>query len=195
MMTGALAYLLETVFHLFVLAALLRFYMQVLRAPFRNPFAVFVIAFTDFLVKPLRRVIPGLGGFDLASLVVAWLVELFLLLLLILVKFKGFPDGVSLPALLFLAVVVLIRLSIYLLIAAVLVQAILSWVSPYHPMMPLFDTLTKPFLRPVRKVLPLIGGVDLSPLVILVVCQLILMVPVFWLEETTRGMLFSPLAG
>jgi len=195
MMTGALAYLLETVFHLFVLAALLRFYMQVLRAPFRNPFAVFVVALTDFLVKPLRRVIPGFGGLDLASIVVAWLVEIFLLVLLVLLKHKGFPDGMSIPALLFLAFVVLIRLSIYLLIAAVLVQAILSWVSPYHPMMPLFDTLTKPFLRPVRKVLPLVGGVDLSPLVVLIVCQLVLMVPVFWLEETTRSVLFNPLAG
>lgn len=195
MMTGALAYLLETVFNLFVLAALLRFYMQMLRAPFRNPFAVFVVALTDFMVKPLRRVIPGFGGLDLASLVVAWVVEVLLLVLLVLLRFKGFPDGGSIPALLLLAFVVLMRLSIYLLIAALLVQAILSWVSPYHPMMPFFDTLTKPFLRPVRKVLPLVGGVDLSPLVVLVVCQLILMVPVFWLEESTRAMLFNPFAG
>lgn len=195
MMTGALSYLLETLFHLFVLAALLRFYMQMLRAPFRNPFAIFVVALTDFAVKPLRRIIPGLGGFDLASLVVAWLFEVFLLILLVLIRYQGFPDGGALPALLFLAFVILIRLSIYLLIAAVLVQAILSWVSPYHPMMPLFDTLTRPFLRPVRKVLPLIGGVDLSPLVVLVVCQLILMVPVLWLEETTRRVLFGPLPG
>jgi len=195
MMTNALAYLLETVFNLFVLAALLRFYMQALRAPFRNPFAVFVVALTDFAVKPLRRIIPGLGGYDLASLLVAWLFELLLLVLLVLLIYQGFPAGGSIGALIFLAFVKLIRLSIYLLIGAVLVQAVLSWVSPYHPMMPFFDTLTRPFLRPVRKILPTVGGVDLSPLVVLVVCQLILMVPVAWLEAQTGSLLFRPLAG
>jgi YggT family protein len=194
MMTNALAYLLETIFNLFVLAALLRFYMQILRAPFRNPFAVFVVALTDFAVKPLRRIIPGLGGYDWASLIVAWLVELLLLVLLYAIAYQAVP-GSTLPALLFLAFIKLIRLSIYLLIGVVIVQAILSWVSPYHPMMPFFDTLTRPFLKPVRSILPTIGGVDLSPLVLLIVCQLILMVPVTWLEAQTSSLLFRPLPG
>lgn len=194
MMTNALAYLLETIFNLFVLAALLRFYMQVMRAPFRNPFAVFVVALTDFAVKPLRRIIPGLGGYDWASLIVAWLVELLLLVLLYAIAYQGLP-GAALPALLFLAFVKLIRLSIYLLIGVVIVQAILSWISPYHPMMPFFDTLTRPFLKPVRSILPTIGGVDLSPLVLLILCQLILMVPVTWLEAQTGSLLFRPLPG
>jgi YggT family protein len=129
MMTNALAYLLETIFNLFVLAALLRFYMQILRAPFRNPFAVFVVALTDFAVKPLRRIIPGLGGYDWASLIVAWLVELLLLVLLYAIAYQAVP-GSTLPSLLFLAFIKLIRLSIYLLIGVVIVQAILSWVSP-----------------------------------------------------------------
>lgn len=182
MISQALIFLLETVFHLFVLAALLRFYMQVFRTSFRNPVAQFVVALTDFAVKPLRRIIPGLGGLDLASLFLAWMTEFVLLILVFLIRTQVLPEGGALPAMLFLAFIALVRLSLYLLIAVVLVQAILSWVSPYHPMMPLFDTLSKPFLKPFRKFIPLIGGVDLSPLALLVVCQLILMVPVSWLE-------------
>ena len=182
MINQAIIFLLETVFHLFVLAAMLRFYMQVFRASFRNPVAQFVVALTDFAVKPLRRIIPGLGGLDLASLFLAWMTEFVLLILVFLVRTQTLPEGGALTAMLFLAFIALIRLSLYLLIAVVLVQAVLSWVSPYHPMMPLFDTLSRPFLKPFRKLIPLIGGVDLSPLALLVVCQLILMVPVSWLE-------------
>lgn len=182
MLSQALIFLLETAFNLLVLAALLRFFMQLFRAPFRNPVAQFVVALTDFAVKPLRRVVPGLGGLDLASLVFAWLAELILQVLVFAIRYQSLPDGPALPALLTLSLIALLRLTIYLLIGVVLVQAILSWVSPYHPMMPLFSTLTQPFLAPLRRFIPLVGGVDLSPLVLLVVCQLILMVPIAWLE-------------
>ena len=182
MLSQAIIFLLETVFHLLVLAALLRFYMQLLRAPFRNPVAQFVVAITDFAVKPLRRVIPGLGGMDLASLFLAWIAELVLLILVFLVRYQTLPEGAAFPALLSLSLIALLRLSIYLLIGVVLVQAVLSWVSPFHPIMPLFDALSRPFLGPLRKLVPLIGGVDLSPLVLLIICQLVLMVPVTWLE-------------
>ncbi|MDX2219066.1 MAG: YggT family protein [Burkholderiales bacterium] len=182
MLSQALIFLLETAFNLLVLAALLRFFMQLFRAPFRNPVAQFVVALTDFAVKPLRRVIPGLGGLDLASLFFAWLAELILLVLVFAIRYQALPDAAALPALLTLSLIALLRLTVYLLIGVVLVQAILSWVSPYHPMMPLFSTLTQPFLAPIRRVVPLVGGVDLSPLVLLVVCQLILMLPIAWLE-------------
>jgi YggT family protein len=182
LLSQALIFLLETAFNLLVLAALLRFFMQVFRAPFRNPVAQFVVALTDFAVKPLRRVIPGLGGLDLASLVFAWLAELILLTLVFAIRYQTLPDGAAVPVLISLSLIALLRLTVYLLIGVVLVQAILSWVSPYHPMMPLFSTLTQPFLAPIRRVIPLVGGVDLSPLVLLVVCQLILMLPIVWLE-------------
>ncbi|MBL8516134.1 MAG: YggT family protein [Betaproteobacteria bacterium] len=182
MLSQALIFLFETAFNLLVLAALLRFFMQVFRAPFRNPVAQFVVALTDFGVKPLRRIIPGFGGVDVASLVFAWLAEIVLLLIVFAIRYQAVPDGAAVPALLTLSLIALLRLTIYLLIGVVLVQAILSWVSPYHPMMPLFDTLTRPFLRPLRRVVPLVGGVDLSPLVLLVICQLILMLPIAWLE-------------
>lgn len=182
MLTQAIIFLLDTAFHLLVLAALMRFYLQLFRAPFRNPLAQMVVALTDFAVKPLRRVIPGLGGMDLASMALAWLAELVLLVLVFLVRYQSLPDGSVLPALLFLSLIALVRLSLYILIGVLIVQAILSWFSPYHPLMPLFDTLTRPFLAPLRRVIPGLGGVDLSPLVLLVICQLILMLPVTWLE-------------
>ena len=190
LISGALTYLLETLFHLFVLAALLRFYMQMLRAPFRNPIAVFVAAMTDFAVKPLRRVIPGLLGLDLASFIIAWLVEFILMLLLFWIAGgPALPPGAVFSVLLFIAFVRLLRLSIYLLIGVVLIQAIMSWVSPYHPIMPFFDAMTRPFLRPLRRFIPAIGGVDLTPLVILILCQLILMVPIAWLELESQQLL------
>lgn len=190
LLSGALTYLLETVFHLFVLAALLRFFMQAFRAPFRNPIAQFVAAITDFAVKPLRRIVPGLMGFDLASFLVAWIAEFILVLLLFWIAGAAvLPSGSVFSVLLFIAFARLLRLSVYLLIGVVLVQAILSWVNPYHPIAPFFDTLTRPFLKPLRRFIPPVGGVDLTPLVILILCQLILMLPIAWLEMEAQRLL------
>lgn len=183
LLSNALTYLLQTVFHLFVLVTLLRFYIQALRAPFRNPVAQFVAAVTDFAVKPLRRIIPGLMGLDLASFLLAWVVEFILLILLYWIQGgPALPPGIVGWVLLLLAFVWLLRLSVYLLIGVVFIQAILSWFSPYHPIAPFFDALTRPFLKPLRRFIPLVGGVDLSALVMLIICQLILMLPIAWLE-------------
>lgn len=184
MLTQAAQFLLETVFGLFVLAALLRFYLQLMRAPFRNPFSQFVAALTDFAVRPLRRVIPGLFGLDLASLLLAWLVEFLLLLALFwLGGFFLLKSGPSVfLAIFFLAAVKLLKISIYILLGAVFVQAILSWVNPYSPLAPVLHSLTEPFLGPVRRFIPPLANVDLSPLVIFLICELLLMVPVAWLE-------------
>lgn len=184
MLIQAAQFLLETVFGLFVLAALLRFYLQLMRAPFRNPFSQFVAALTDFAVRPLRRVIPGLFGLDLASLLLAWLVESLLLLTLFwlggIFLLKSGPSVFL--AILFLAAVKLLKISIYILLGAVFVQAILSWVNPYSPLAPVLHSLTEPFLGPVRRFIPPLANVDLSPLVIFLICELLLMVPVAWLE-------------
>jgi YggT family protein len=184
MLTQAALFILDTLLGLFVLAVLVRFYLQLMRAPFRNPVSQFVAALTDFAVKPLRRVIPGLWGLDLASLVLAWLVEW--LMLLGELWLGGIPvltpGGFSLLALAALALVKLLRLSIYILIGAVLLQAILSWVNPHTPLAPVLNSLTRPFLRPVQKLVPPVANVDLSPLVLFFLCELALMLPVAWLE-------------
>lgn len=190
MVAGALQFLIESVFNLFAIALLLRFLLQWLRASFRNPFSQFLVALTNFIVLPLRKVIPGLGGLDLASLLAAWLVE-FLMLVLVLVV-SGFPLLVAgwgvVPGVMVWAVVKLVSLGVYVFMGAVLLQALLSWVNPYSPVAPLLYALSEPLLRPVRKILPPIGGVDLSPLVVLLVLQLVLMLPVMWLEGAAMGL-------
>jgi YggT family protein len=183
MIQQAIAFVLETVFDLFILAALVRFWMQVFRVPARNPMAQFTIAVTDFAVKPMRRIVPGLFGLDLASFVIAWMAEFLLQALLLLVvgaDLTGHPAIFS--ALLFIALVKLLRLTVYIVMGAVLLQALLSWVNPYHPVAPFFDALTKPFLKPFQRAIPPIGGVDVTPVLVLILCQLVLMLPVGWLE-------------
>lgn len=191
MIVNAVQFLLETIFHLFVLAALLRFFMQVFRAPVRNPLAQFVNAVTDFAVMPARKFVPGWKGYDLASLFIAWLAEVVLQTFII--GLRNLPLLSSslqvFPIIAFLAVIMIFKWCIYLLICVVFVQAIISWFNPYHPLSPLLNSLTKPFLDPIRKMVPLIGNVDLSPLVVFVVCQLILMLPLLWLERNLGRLL------
>src|SRR4051812_38117971 len=141
MFTQAIAFVLDALFSLVILSALIRFWMQAFGAPARNPLAQFTMALTDFVVKPLRRVIPGFFKLDIASLLAAWAFEFllqFLLLLLLTGGTAGLNPGVF-PVLLFLALVKLVRLSIYIFMGAVIIQAILSWVNPYHPVAPFFQ--------------------------------------------------------
>ena len=190
MIGQAVALVVGTLFDLAILAALVRFWMQALRAPARNPIAQFSMAITDFAVKPLRRLIPGLFRLDLASLLAAWILE-FLLQVILHAIFGPSPFAVPaiLPVLVFLAFVELLRLSIYVFMGAVIIQAVLSWVAPHHPVMPFFDALSRPFLRPVRRVIPPIGGMDISPLFVFIFFQLLLMLPVAWLEQEAGALL------
>src|SRR4030081_1943261 len=122
MLTTAIAFVLETLFGLFILAALVRFWMQAFRAPAGNPIAQFTMALTNFAVKPLRRVIPGVMNLDWASLVVALALEFVLQVLLFLLATGTAPNAGVLSVLLFLAFVKLIRLSIYIFIVVIIAQ-------------------------------------------------------------------------
>lgn len=184
MFANALIFLLNTVFGLFVVALLLRFYLQWVRAPFRNPLSMFLQALTDFMVRPARRVVPGLWGLDLATLALAWLVQLVEILLALQIKGYGLGPaaGQAFAAAALLALVLLVKIGLYIVAVAVIVQVVLSWLGPYSPLMPLANSMTRPFLRIFQRRIPPIGNVDLSPLFALVVIQLLLMVPVAWLE-------------
>lgn len=191
MIANALAFLIQTLGNLFVIAVLLRFMMQLFRVTFRNPFAQFIAAVTDFAVKPLRRVVPGLFGLDWACLVLAVLVEG-----IVVVSgywLDGFPFGLAgskvIPALLGLTLVRLATLAVYLVIGLTLVRAVLSWVNPHTPLAPVVVALSEPFLRPLRRVVPLVANVDLTPLVLFILCQLVLMVPLLALERALIGAL------
>jgi len=188
--TEAIAFVVDVLFTLFILAALVRFWMQVFRAPYRNPIAQFTMALTDFAVKPLRRVVPGVMKLDLASLLVAWIFEFILQVILVLIRGGNpFDSPAIFSVVLFLSFVKLIRLSIYVFMGAIFLQAILSWVNPHHPVAPFFDALTRPFLKPFQRAIPPVGGVDLSPLLALIAFQLVLMLPVTWLEQEAVRML------
>jgi YggT family protein len=188
MIAQALGFVIDALGSLFVLAALVRFWMQAFRAPARNPLAQFTMALTDFAVRPLRRIIPGAFNLDWASLVVALVCE-FLLQVVLLLVIGGSPSADVLPVLLFLALVKLLRLSIYVFMGAIILQAVLSWVNPHHPVAPFFLALTRPFLRPFQRAIPPVGGVDITPVLVLIAFQLVLMLPVAWLESQSVKML------
>jgi YggT family protein len=176
--------LIQTAFGFLVYALLLRFYMQWLRAPFRNPVGQFVTALTDWAVRPARRVVPGLFGVDLASILIAWFTEALMLVLLYWLRgfsFAGAP-GIAAGLLFTIAAIELVRASLYLLIGVVIVQVIISWVNPFAPLAPVFEALTRPFYAVFRRFVPPIGNVDLSPLFVLVLAQVLLIL----LEPLTR---------
>ena len=185
MIGDALTFLLTTLGNLFAIAVLLRFAMQLARVSFKNPFAQFIVAVTDFAVKPLRRVVPGLFGMDMASLLLAWLIEL-----IVVVGgywLGGFPFGLAgggvWGLMLGLSVVRLVSLAVYLVIGLTLIRAILSWMNNFSPLTPVVIELTEPFLRPLRRVIPTVANVDLTPIALFLICQLVLMVPVQALER------------
>lgn len=148
-------------------ACLLRLYMQLQRIPFGNPVGRFVFALTDWIVLPLRRVLPSVKRWDLASLVAAYLFELaqFGILWLLL----GRTSNAGLVPV--LALFGLVRLVISGAIGLTIVYAILSWVRADSPITDVIDRLAAPMLRPFRRIIPLVGGFDLSPLALLVLLQ------------------------
>jgi YggT family protein len=169
--------LVEAVFGFFTMMLLARFLMQWTRAPFRNPLGRLVVAVTDGVVRPLRRIIPGLFGLDLPSLLLAWLCQLMFLALAFGISgaiVSVTPQAIGVLAL--MAVFETIRLALYIVVAAVVVAAALSWIAPYSPVAPLFTALAQPFLTPLQRRMKPIGGVDLSPLVLLLALQMLLAV-------------------
>ncbi|MDH4189444.1 MAG: YggT family protein [Betaproteobacteria bacterium] len=182
--------IIDTAVGLIVLLLLARFHFQWMRVSFRNAFGGFIIAATNWIVMPLRRILPGLAGLDLASLVAAILVQGFGLFLIHAVIGRPYAGslGETLAVLAALAFVDLLRLSLYLLVFALIVQAVISWINPYSPIAPVFNALTRPFLRPLRGVVPPIGNVDISPLVLIVLLQ-VLLIPLAYLREYVGLML------
>jgi len=163
--------LLEVVVGFVSGACLLRLYMQYQRIPMSarsgNPLGKFVFAVTDWIVLPLRRVLPAMGALDTASLAAAYLLQLLEFGLLWLLA----GAGGGLFAVPILAAFGLLRMAISGLTIAVILYAVLSWVASQSVLSDVIERLVAPLLMPIRRVLPLIGGVDLSPLVLLVILQ------------------------
>lgn len=191
MLAQTLTFLVTTIGDLFAFALMTRFLLQWVRAPSRNQLSEFVAALTNFAVIPARRLIAGLWGLDLATLLLALLTATLKLWLLLEIKGPqlGAAVGVALVALFALAAIQLMQLTVYLVMGALILQAILSWVNPHSPVAPVINSVTRPFLRPFQQIIPPIANVDLSPLAALLVCQLILAVPLAWLEANLGRML------
>ncbi|HRA78330.1 MAG TPA: YggT family protein [Burkholderiaceae bacterium] len=175
-MYQALWLLLETLGSLLATACVLRAYLNWLGLGARNQVGQFVIAVTEWIVRPLRSVLPaarkGPRSVDWASLVAALVLATVLAIVYIMIFGRGRTPAFG--AVVLLAVFWLLKWSLWLLTAMVLLLAVLSWVNPHAPIAPTIDALTQPFLAPIRRIVPLIGGVDLSPLVLILLLQLVL---------------------
>jgi YggT family protein len=168
--TNPLEFLIITLFSLYILAVMLRFLLALVRADFYNPVSQFLVKVTNPLLVPLRRVIPATGKVDSSSLVLMLLLQMTSLFLVVLLRGKQ----LSLISLLVLSVAELLGLLLNVFLFAILIQVILSWINPgtYNPAVSLLYSITEPVLRPCRRLLPPISGMDLSPIIALIGIQL-----------------------
>jgi len=169
--TNPLAFLIQTLFGVYIVLLLLRLLLQVVRADFYNPLSQFVVKLTDPVLRPMRRVIPGYGGVDWASLLLMWILQGIELMLLLAIA--GSSLHIVGPFLWAIPQLVSLVINVYLF--AILIQVILSWVAPdqYHPAVVILYRLTGPLLAPARRMLPTISGIDLSPMVVMIALVLL----------------------
>ena len=163
------AFLIDTLFHLYTVALLLRFLLQLVRANFYNPFSRALVQITDPVLRPLRRVIPGVGGIDLAAILAMVFVKMIGIWLVLLTTGTPYTPVALLAA----TVYQLLDLVLLTYIVTIVVQALISWINPgvHNPVMSLLHQLNEPLLRPARRVIPPLGGLDLSPLFVLIALQ------------------------
>lgn len=172
--------LASTACDLLAAALLARFALQALRAPthvWRGPVGSFLLAATNWMVLPARRMIPSLGGYDTASLLLGWLWQaVFIGLAAWLGGSLAVVGAGPLLGIAVLGGLDLARIAIYMAMGVVIVAAVFSWINPYAPAAGIFDQLSRPLLRPFRRFVPPLGGVDLSPLVLFLALQVLLIV-------------------
>ncbi|MBG6445460.1 YggT family protein [Pseudomonas aeruginosa] len=169
----AAIYILQTLGSLYLLIVLLRFILQLVRADFYNPLSQFIVRATKPLLNPLRRIIPGFGGIALASLVLAILIQLVLMILILMLM--GYGVGGFIMQLLIWSIIAVTSLFLKVFFFALIISVILSWVAPgsYNPGAQLVNQICEPLLMPFRKLLPNLGGLDLSPIFAFLALKLI----------------------
>ena len=171
-----LHFLDDTVCGFFCVALLARFVLQTARAPFRNPLGQFIMAVTDWMVLPARRYIPGFRGYDTTTLVLALGWQFINMSVATAVTIVGLGLSPTLfIGLLLLALLETLKVALYLVMGVVLISAVFSWVNPHAPMAGIFNRISQPWLRPFQRLIPPVGGVDLSPLALIVLVQVGLM--------------------
>lgn len=186
-LSSPLEFLLTTLVELYILAILLRFLLQAVRADFYNPVSQFLVTVTSPALRPLRRIIPGWRGKDMAALALVFVLQCALLA--VVAWLRG--QGVGVGMLLLWAVAELVSLTFNIFIFAIIIQAVLSWVGPgvYNPVTGLLYSLNAPILRPVSRLIPPISGIDLSPLFAILGLQVakMLVLPILHQLATMAG--------
>lgn len=188
MLGDLFAMLIETIGGFFVMLLIVRTVMRWMRISFITQMGQFVLSLTNWLVVPAQKLVPSVGRLDLACLLPAWILEAVIVLFAAWARHGalGASGGLAM-AVLTIAVFELVKTALYLLIGVVLIAVILSWVNPYSPLTPTLNMLARPFLQPIQRVVPPISGIDLSPLVLLLILQVLL-----FLLASLSGM-FMPL--
>ncbi|MBB1274777.1 YggT family protein [Psychromonas sp. SR45-3] len=175
---NAVNFLIDTLFDLYLMVVLLRVWLQLARADFYNPFSQFIVKATQPIVAPLRRFIPGLGGLDIATILFAFVVAAGKILVLSAILNDSIDPMFILKSALFILITAVFKLLFWILV----IRAILSWVSKgQNPIEAVMIQLTEPLLSPVRRIIPVMGGLDLSMLVVLLGLQ--------FLEKLVTGLL------
>ena len=184
---NAATFLIETVFFLYILLVMLRFLLQWTRANFYNPVSQFIVKATQPPLRPLRKIIPGFGGVDLAAAVLMFALKFTELWLV--TGLLGFTPQVG--GLAILTIAELLGLVVNVFIVSILIQVIISWVNPgmSNPVMGLLHSLNEPLLAPARRVIPPISGFDLSPIAVFIFLQLVSILAVAPIRDLARSML------
>ncbi|MEH6388525.1 YggT family protein [Pseudomonas profundi] len=180
----AAIYLVQTLGSLYLLVVLLRFILQLIRADFYNPLSQFIVRATQPLLKPLRKVVPSFGGLDMASLVLAILIQLVLIAIIVMLMGYALPN---IGQLLVWSLIGVTALFLKIFFFALIISVILSWVAPHssNPAAMLVQQLCEPVLAPIRGILPSMGGLDLSPIFAFIALRLVDMLVVANLAAAT----------
>ena len=182
MLIQALIFLIDSVATAFVAVLLLRFHLQATRASFNNPLSQFAMTLTDFAVKPARRLVPGLWGLDMATLLLAWLVQF--LLILMVIALTGGVTVLTAPAFGGIALIAwleLTKIALWMVIMLQFMLFVVSFANPHSPYMGLLNAMNRPFSRRIQKIVPPIGHIDLSPMVVVLLCSVLLNFILPWL--------------
>jgi len=188
-LSNAGVFLVSTIFGLYILAIMLRLILQIVRADFYNPVSRFIVKITNPPLKPLRRFIPGFAGIDMASVTVMLILQM--LEFFIITLMRNFPTPDILGLFLY-AFIELISLGFYVFLFSIFILALLSWINPgqYNPINNLLHQITEPVLRPARKWLPPMSGMDLSPMLAMVGLWLVKLLLLDPLGHWAKGMMY-----
>jgi len=188
-LSNAGVFLISTIFGLYILAVMLRLILQMVRADFYNPVSRFIVKITNPPLKPLRRFIPGIAGIDMASVFVMMVLQM--LEFYIITLLRNFPSPDILGLLLY-SFVELVSLGFYVFLFSIFILALLSWINPgqYNPINNLLSQITEPVLRPARRLLPPMSGMDLSPMLAMVGLWLIKLLLLDPLGQWAKAMMY-----